>query len=91
MNLGPPSSIIAASAEGMQRGVSEMWASKLAALIGGEAYQTGVNIWLVLFRRPDGRFIVTENDGAEPYRSAEHFERYYDKDWPEPECFYWSE
>src|SRR5262245_22611188 len=76
---------IAESAEWTDWGPSELWASGLARLIGGEAYQSGGNIWVVLYPRPDGRFIVVGDDGAEIYESAEHYERYYDGDRPEPE------
>ena len=71
-------------------GVNEEWATRLAMLIGGEAYQSGGNIWVVLFKRPDGRFVVIGDDGAELYDSTDHFERYYDKDWPEPGYVYWT-
>jgi hypothetical protein len=72
-------------------GVNEKWATGLAALIGGEAHQSGGNIWVVLFERYDGRFIVVGDDGAELYDSADHYESYYDGNWPEPGFAYWTE
>ena len=48
-------------------GVTEEWARSLAMLLGGEAYQSGGNIWVVLFKRPDGRFVVIGDDGADLY------------------------
>ena len=71
-------------------GVNEEWATRLADLIGGEAHQSGGNIWVVLFQRLDGRFIVVGDDGAEFYESADHYEKYYDGDWPEPGFAYWT-
>lgn len=71
-------------------GVNEEWATHLAGLIGGEAHQSGGNIWVVLFERSDGRFVVIGDDGAELYDSTVHFEKYYDEDWPEPGYVYWT-
>jgi hypothetical protein len=79
------------SAEWMNWGVSEPWATKLACLIGGEAYQSGGNIWIVHYARPDGRFVVVGDDGADIYQSEEHYEGYYDKSWPEPEYAVWND
>jgi hypothetical protein len=72
-------------------GVNEEWATRLACLIGGEAHQSGGNIWVVLFERADGRFIVIGDDGADLYESAEHYEQYYEGDWPEPNFVYWED
>jgi hypothetical protein len=71
-------------------GITEEWATQLARLIGGEAYQSGGNIWVVLFERSDGCFVVVGDDGADLYESADHYERYYDEDWPEPEHVFWA-
>jgi hypothetical protein len=70
-------------------GVTEAWATRLARLIGGEAQRSGGNIWVVLFERADGRFVVLGDDGAELYESTEHYHRYYDGNWPEPGYVYW--
>lgn len=70
-------------------GVNEDWATRLAMLIDGEAYQSGGNIWVVLFKRPDGCLVVVGDDGAELYESTDHFESYYDGEWPEPRYVYW--
>jgi hypothetical protein len=71
-------------------GVNEEWATGLASLIGGNAHQSGGNIWVVLFQRRDGRFIVVGDDGAELYDSADHYETYYNGNWPEPGFSYWT-
>ncbi len=68
----------------------EVWARALTGLIGGEAYQSGGNIWVVLFPRADGKIIVVGLDGADIYESADHYEGYYNGDWPEPKFLYWE-
>jgi hypothetical protein len=69
----------------------EGWARSLACLLGGEAYQSGGNIWVVLYQRTDGRFVVIGVDGADLYRSAVHYERYYEGGQPEPDYVYWDD
>ena len=81
---------VLATGEWPDWGVTEEWARPLANLLGGEAYQSGGNIWVVLFQRPDGRFVVIGDDGADIYRSAEHYERCYEAGQPEPEFVTWS-
>jgi hypothetical protein len=81
---------VAIAAEWPRWGLSEEWARPLASLIGGEAYQSGGNIWVVLFDRPDGRYVVVGDDGAELYESAAHYERYYERTSPEPAYVYWT-
>jgi hypothetical protein len=71
-------------------GVTEDWATGLAALIGGEAWQSGGNIWVVLYQCPDGRFVVIGVDGADIYQSKDRFERYYEGGEPEPERVSWE-
>lgn len=87
---GDPEAVVD-SAEWSEWGVTESWANALARVIGGEAYQSGGNIWVVLFKRPDSRFIVIGDDGADVYESEKHYESYYDGGWPEPESIYWSD
>jgi hypothetical protein len=72
-------------------GVTEEWSRAFAALLGAEDYQSGGNIWVVLYQRPDGRFVVIGVDGADLYRSAEHYDRYYEGGQPEPDHVYWDE
>jgi hypothetical protein len=88
---GDDRSHITASAEWPSWGLSETWARNLASLIGGEAHQSGGNIWVVLLQRADGRFPVVGDDGVDLYQSAEHYQRYYESDWPEPEYAVWSD
>jgi hypothetical protein len=70
-------------------GVTENLATGLATLISGEAWQSGGNIWVVLYRRPDGRFVVIGADGAEVYQSEQHWNDYYEGDQAGPEQFIW--
>ena len=71
-------------------GIYEDWAKSLAHVVGGEPYQSGGNIWVVLFERPDGRFVVIGEDGVDLYESAKHYESYYEGTWPEPQSSYWT-
>jgi hypothetical protein len=82
---------VVASAEWPAWGVNEEWATQLSSLIGAEAHQSGGNIWVVLFERPDGRLVVIGDDGADIYQSADHYERYYEAGQPEPDYVYWSD
>ena len=82
---------IVTSVEWTDWGLTESWATGLAKLIGGEAHQSGGNIWVVLFPRADGKFIVVGLDGADIYESADHYEGYYNGDWPEPGFLYWED
>src|SRR5262245_42276552 len=66
------------SADWHRWGVNQEWAEALAALLRAEAYQSGGNTWIVRYERPDGRFAVIGDDGAEIYRNRDHYERYYD-------------
>jgi hypothetical protein len=72
-------------------GVTKEWAAALAALLDAEAYQSGGNIWVVLHQRPDGRFAVIGVDGADLYRSAAHYEQYFEAGQPEPDYLYWAD
>jgi hypothetical protein len=82
---------LVASEEWPHWGTEEGWARSLSRLLGGEAHQSGGNIWVVLFSRGDGRFVVVGDDGAELYQSTDHYERYYDQSWPEPDYVYWTD
>jgi hypothetical protein len=87
---GNPEGVVDA-AEWPSWGVTELWATSLSRLLGGEGHQSGGNIWVVFYERPDRRFIVIGDDGADIYESADHYERYYEAGQPEPEFVNWSE
>jgi hypothetical protein len=63
------------SREWQEWGEGEDWADGLASLLGsGESWQSGGNIWLVLYPRPDGKFAVIGSDSGAIYASREEFE-----------------
>jgi hypothetical protein len=42
--------------------MTQQQAYAVAAALGGEAWQSGGNIWLVRFRGPDGQLVVISED-----------------------------
>lgn len=53
----------------------EVWARGLSMVLGsGEYWQSGGNIWLVFYPRPDGRFAVIGTESGGVYASREQFE-----------------
>lgn len=70
--------------------MNESQALCIAKAIGGTAFHTGGNIWVVHFNRPDGK-LVEIGDGPDGELSAlvftnhEHRERYSDGGGPLPE------
>jgi hypothetical protein len=50
-------------------GFGRRWASDLAEMIGGEARQTGGNVWVVVVGRPDGTVAVIGTDGGSVFAS----------------------
>jgi len=54
--------------------MDEMQATKLAEILGGETWQSGGDIWLVLIRRNDGHLIVFSDESVCEYESEEAFE-----------------
>src|SRR5436305_481866 len=49
---------------------SEEWARKLSVLLGAE-HRHGGGLWLVFYRRPDGRFAVIGSESGAVYASFE--------------------
>ncbi|WP_435008054.1 hypothetical protein P12x_005323 [Tundrisphaera lichenicola] len=88
--LGDDARGVVDAEEWIDWGITELWASGLATLIGGTPYQSGGNVWVVLFERQDGRLAVIGDTGAEIYQSRDHYERYYEADQPEPERVEWE-
>ena len=82
---------IADTAEWTDCGITKGWSTQLARLIGGEVHQSGGNVWVVEYARPNDRFVVAGADGAEVHQSPVHHDCYYDGDWPEPEDGYWTD
>ena len=42
--------------------MNEMQATKIAEILGGPAWQSGGDIWLVLFERSDGKVVALSDD-----------------------------
>lgn len=56
-------------------GEGEEWARKLSQLLGSEEYwHSGGGIWLVFYRRPDGKFVVIGSESGGVYASYEEFD-----------------
>lgn len=56
-------------------GEGEGWSRQLAALLGSEEYwHSGSGIWLVFYRRPDGKFVVIGSESGGVYASYEEFD-----------------
>ena len=70
-------------------GLTRDWAERLADLLGAVVWQSGGDVWVVLYERPDERYAVIGDDGADVYRSREHWNDYYQADAPEPERVSW--
>ena len=53
----------------------EDWAQGLSTVLGSEEYwHSGGGIWLVFYKRPDGRFAVIGSESGGVYASREEFE-----------------
>lgn len=53
----------------------EEWARGLSVVLGSEEYwHSGGGIWLVFYKRPDGRFVVIGSESASVYASRDEFE-----------------
>ena len=55
-------------------GLNEQTAMQVAKALGGEAWQSGGGIWLVLIRRLDGRLVVISDDVVGEYGSETDFD-----------------
>lgn len=54
--------------------MDERTAEQLAAIVGGEAWQSGGGIWLVTVNREDGTLVVFSGDAICEYESDEAFD-----------------
>lgn len=54
--------------------MKESDATAIARAIGGESWQGGGGIWLVIRRREDGHLVVISEDTINEYESEEAFE-----------------
>lgn len=53
--------------------MNEANARGIADILGGEAWQSGGNIWLVLFESPDGRMVAISEDLVCEYEGRDAF------------------
>lgn len=54
--------------------MDEIQATKIAEILGGEIWQSGGDIWLVVMRRKDGHIVVISDDAICEYMSETDFE-----------------
>lgn len=54
--------------------MDERQANAIARALGGETWQSGGGIWLVLIHRADGRLVVLSDDAVCEYESEEAFD-----------------
>ena len=54
--------------------MDEKQTNAIAEALGGEAWQSGGDIWLVLIRRPDGHLIVLSDEAICEYENQELFD-----------------
>ena len=54
--------------------MDEIQASKMAEILGGQVWQSGGGIWLVLIHRQDGQLVVISDEVICEYASDEDFE-----------------
>ncbi len=55
-------------------GLNERTADQIARALGGESWQSGGGIWLVLIRRKDGALVVISDEVISEYASEAAFE-----------------
>ncbi|MHB9068768.1 MAG: hypothetical protein ACYC54_00200 [Sedimentisphaerales bacterium] len=54
--------------------MNEIQATKIAEVLGGETWQSGGEIWLVIIRRNDGHFVVISDEVICEYKDEKAFE-----------------
>lgn len=55
--------------------MNEAQATAIADALGGETWQSGGDIWIVLMRRDDGKVVVISGDAVCLYADSEAFDR----------------
>ena len=55
--------------------MDEEAAEAVANALGGDSWNSGGGIWLVIFKKPDGSLVVVSDEVVCDYESEEHFER----------------
>jgi hypothetical protein len=54
--------------------MNEIQATKIAEVLGGEIWQSGGEIWLVIIRRNDGHLVVISDEVICEYKDEKSFE-----------------
>lgn len=54
--------------------MTEKQAIAIADALGGDTWQSGGGVWLVLFRRPDGRIVAITDEAICQYSSDQAFD-----------------
>jgi hypothetical protein len=54
--------------------MNEKQATSIADALGGETWQSGGDIWLVLLRKPNGRLVVVSDEAICEYDDEEAFD-----------------
>ncbi len=54
--------------------MNEDQANAIAEALGGETWQSGGDLWLVLIHRPDGRLVVISDEVVCEYENHEAFD-----------------
>lgn len=55
-------------------GLNEETAAQVARALGGEAWQSGGDIWLVLIHRKDGKLVIISDDVVCEYATEADFD-----------------
>ncbi len=55
--------------------MNEEQAKKVASVLGGEVWQSGGGIWLVLLRQGNGKLVVVSDEAVCEYDDEQHFEQ----------------
>jgi hypothetical protein len=73
--LWAEASALSVQQEAQQHGLTDAAAPAVAAALGGEAWNSGGGIMLILFRRADGRLVVLTDEGVCEYASQDAFDK----------------
>jgi hypothetical protein len=55
--------------------MDEKQAKMVANVLGGQTWQSGGDIWLVLIERTDGKLVVVSDEAVCEYKNEESFEK----------------
>lgn len=55
--------------------MNEEQANAVAEALGGSAWNSGGDIWLVRFEKPDGKLVILSDEAVSEYKSEEAFDK----------------